>query len=62
MNARWNVSARVASRPALLATLSALLVLAAMVAGTRYARAEDIRFAFEMAGWAMMAAVPNFTE
>jgi len=62
LNENRNVSARVAARPVLLATFSALIVLAAMIAGTRYARAEDIRFAFEMAGWAMMAAVPRFTE
>lgn len=62
MNEIRTMTARVASRPARLATLSALLVLTAMIFASRYARAEDVRYAVEMAGWAMMAAVPNFTE
>jgi hypothetical protein len=62
VNENRNVPAQAVSRHARLATLSALLVLTAMVFASRYARAEDIRFAVEMAGWAMMAAIPNFTE
>ena len=51
-----------AARPTRLATLSALLVLAAMVAASRYARPEDIRFALEMAGWSFMVAMPGLGE
>ena len=54
--------ARIESRRTRLAALSALIVLTAMVVASRYARAEDVRFAFEMAGWAMMAAIPSFSE
>jgi len=56
------VPVQTAARPARLATLSALLVLAAMIAASRYARAEDIRFALEMAGWSFMVAMPRLGE